>query len=92
MKATRYGIKNLKYIMNNLESWISEGDDTYEYREDLFIGIVEQLAMYVTHVAGNVGAILSTKLKKGTQCHVFAQIPKAQQKEALNYLSRFITI
>ena len=29
--------------MNNLESWISEGDDTYEYREDLFIGIVEQL-------------------------------------------------
>ena len=55
MKATRYGIKNLKYIMNNLESWISEGDDTYEYREDLFIGIVEQLAMYVTHVAGNVG-------------------------------------
>ena len=37
MKATRYGIKNLKYIMNNLENWISEGDDTYEYRENLFI-------------------------------------------------------
>lgn len=65
MKATRYGIKNLKYIMNNLESWISEGDDTYEYREDLFIGIVEQLAMYVTHVAGNVGGYFVNEVKEG---------------------------
>ena len=86
MKATRYGIKNLKYIMNNLESWISEGDDTYEYREDLFIGIVEQLAMYVTHVAGNVGGYFVNEVKEGDTMPRFAQIPKAQQKEALNYL------
>ncbi|NVB76452.1 zinc-dependent metalloprotease, partial [Phocaeicola vulgatus] len=82
----RYGIKNLKYIMNNLESWISEGDDTYEYREDLFIGIVEQLAMYVTHVAGNVGGYFVNEVKEGDTMPRFAQIPKAQQKEALNYL------
>ena len=86
MKATRYGIKNLKYIMNNLESWISEGDDTYEYREDLFIGIVEQLAMYVTHVAGNVGGYFVNEVKEGDTMPRFVQIPKAQQKEALNYL------
>ena len=86
MKATRYGIKNLKYIMNNLENWISEDDDTYEYREDLFIGIVEQLAMYVTHVAGNVGGYFVNEVKEGDTMPRFAQIPKAQQKEALNYL------
>lgn len=86
IKATQYGIKNLKYITQNLEKWISENDDTYEYREALFTGIVEQLAMYVTHVAGNVGGYFINEVKEGDLMPRYAQIPKEQQKEALNYL------
>lgn len=86
IKATQYGIKNLKYILSNMENWITEGDDTYEYREDLLMGIVEQLAMYVTHVAGNVGGYFINEVKEGDVMPRYAQIPKSQQKEALNYL------
>lgn len=86
IKATQYGIKNLKYITQNLEKWIAEGDDTYEYREALFTGIVEQLAMYVTHVAGNVGGYFINEVKEGDLMPRYAQVPKAQQKGALNYL------
>ena len=42
--------------------------------------------MYVTHVAGNVGGYFVNEVKEGDTMPRFAQIPKAQQKEALNYL------
>lgn len=86
VRATKYGIKNLKYITSNLEKWISKGDDNYEYRQSLLDGIVEQTAKYVTHVAGNVGGYFVNEVKEGDSMPRFAAIPATQQKEALNYL------
>jgi len=86
VKATKYGIKNLKYIASNMEKWISTGDDTYEYRQSLYEGIVNQTAMYITHVAGNIGGYFLNEVKEGDPMPRFAAIPAAQQREALNYL------
>lgn len=86
VKATKYGVKNLKYITANMEKWISTGDNDYELRQELFNAIVNQLAMYVTHVAGNVGGYFVNEVKEGDLMPHFAPIPAAQQREALNYL------
>lgn len=86
IKATKYGIKNLKYILQNMDSWIAEGDETFEYREDLLLGIVEQMAMYVTHVAGNIGGYYTNEIKVGDEMPRFAPLSTERQKAALNYL------
>lgn len=86
IKATKYGIKNLKYIMKNIDKWITKDDDDYEYREGLVNGIVEQLAMYTTHVAANVGGCYMNEVKADDKMPRFAPIPKQKEKEALKYL------
>lgn len=86
IKATQYGVKNLKYILKNLDAWITEGDETYKYREDLLMGIIEQLAMYVTHVAGNIGGCYINEVKVGDTMPRFAPLSTKYQKAALNYL------
>ncbi len=86
IKATKYGIKNLKYIVENLDSWIKEGDETYEKRGELLTGAIEQLAMYVTHVVGNIGGCYINEIKKGDELPRFAPLSTQYQKEALNYL------
>lgn len=86
IKASKYGIKNLKYILKNINNWITQDDDTYEYRADLLMGIVQQLAMYVTHVAGNVGGCYVNEVKVGDEMPRFAPLSKEREKAALNYL------
>ncbi len=86
IKATHYGIKNLKYILKNMNNWITDGDDDYEYRAGLLMGIVQQLAMYVTHVASNVGGCYVNEIKVGDSLSRFAPLSTSYQKEALSYL------
>lgn len=86
IKATKYGIKNLKYILKNMNKWIVQDDDTYECRQELFMGIIEQLAMYVSHVAGNIGGCYMNEVKVNDKMPRFTPLSTAYQREALNYL------
>jgi hypothetical protein len=86
IKATKYGIKNLKYIMKNIDKWITKDDDDYEYRSGLVDGIVQQLAMYITHVAANVGGCYMNEVKVGDPMPRFAPLNKEYQEIALKYL------
>ncbi|MDD6152010.1 MAG: zinc-dependent metalloprotease [Bacteroidales bacterium] len=84
--ATKYGVSNLKYIMRNFMDWISEDDDEYETRTDIYNAIINQYLMYVQHVTMNVGGLYKNEIKKGDPMPRFENIPAARQKAALDYL------
>lgn len=86
IKATRYGVKNLKYIAENMDKWIDRNDDTYEVRQIFFSGIIEQLLMYVRHVANNVGGYMSNEVKSDDIMPRYAPLSTSYQREALKYL------
>ena len=65
IKASEYGIKNLKYVLANLSDWIGD-DASTAHRQQLYSGIVDQYYRYLLNVAANVGGVYLTEVKEGT--------------------------
>ena len=89
MKAGDYGIKNLKYILSNLNKWILD-DETAEHRQGFYNQIVNQYSRYLQNVVYCVGGIYLTEAKDGTPAKRFVAVPKAKQKAAVNWVIRQI--
>jgi hypothetical protein len=82
VKASTYGIKNLRYILSHLEEWIT-GDEDYGHRQALYAQILNQYYRYVHNVLYNVGGIYLTEVKEGTPGERHQPVPKARQKASL---------
>jgi hypothetical protein len=86
MKASEYGIKNLKRIMENLEKWTQQDNDQYDDLEEMWNEVRGQFWRYTNHVLRNIGgAYLNTP---GKEPRSF--VPKEIQREAVQYLGRNI--
>lgn len=84
--ATRYGVKNLKYITGNFMEWCSDDDADYSQRINLYNGILNQYLTYCQHVLLNVGGIYKNEVKSCDSEAPFLNIPREKQLEALNYM------
>lgn len=85
VKATKYGVSNLKYIMSRFMDWV-EDDDEYEFRTGIFNGILNQYLTYAQHVVMNVGGLYKNEVTSEDTMPRFENIPAARQKESLEYL------
>ncbi|SHF36094.1 protein of unknown function [Bacteroides faecichinchillae] len=85
VKATQYGVKNLKYILSNLNQWLEEEDVDYTHRSDLYDGILMQYITYMLHVYHNIGGIYLYEKLVGDKVEALQSEPKEKQKEAMNY-------
>lgn len=86
IKASTYGIKNLKYILSNLNEWLAEDDMDYQRRSDLYDAIVMQYYLYMTHVYANIGGINMNEKHVGDLVTAYQSIPREKQKEALTFM------
>ncbi len=88
MKASDYGIKNLKRIIVNLPEWTKEeGEEGYKNLSDVYGQLVGQYNRYVGHVLKNVGGIYETYKSSSQPGDIFEFVPKAMQKDAFNFLN-----
>ena len=84
MKAGDYGIKNLQYILKNLDNWIKDDSDgTHKYA--LYQGIANQFYRYIRNTLYNIGGIYLTEVKDGTPGDRFRAVPRATQKASLKW-------
>ncbi|MCD6013185.1 MAG: zinc-dependent metalloprotease [Flavipsychrobacter sp.] len=89
MKASEYGIKNLKRICEKLTEWTKEDADKYENLKDMYSALVGQYNRYMGHVVKNVGGIYETpKSVEQTGEDVYEPTPKAIQQEAITFLHK----
>jgi Met-zincin/Domain of unknown function (DUF5117)/Domain of unknown function (DUF5118) len=86
MKASEYGIRNLKKIIVMLPLWTREEADTYENLEDMYSQLIGQFSRYVNHVAKNVGGIYETFKSVEQPGDVYAPTPKIIQEQAVSFL------
>jgi len=88
MKASGYGIANLKRILPNIEKWTYEKGEDYSNLKEIYGEIVGQFNRYMGHVTTNVGG-LSENFKTYEQSGpVYAYLPQAKQKEAIAFLNQ----
>lgn len=86
MKASEYGIKNLKRILDKLPEWTKEEGDKYENLKEMYSQVVGQFNRYVNHVSKNIGGIYETPKSVEEKGDVYEPTPKVIQKEAVNFL------
>lgn len=88
MKASNYGIANLKRILPNVEKWTYQKGKDYSDLKEIYTEIVGQYNRYMGHVATNVGG-LSENFKTYDQTGaVYAYLSKAKQKEAIAFFNQ----
>lgn len=86
VKASLYGISNLKYILSNLNDWV-EDDKDFSYRNEIYTGIVYQYLTYIQHVYANIGGIyLYEKYANDPIDYSYVCVPRDVQKKAFDFL------
>ncbi|MCE7062659.1 zinc-dependent metalloprotease [Dyadobacter sp. CY343] len=87
MKASEYGIKNLKRIVPNLIAWSKEDGESYKELDELYSNVTSQYRRYIGHVMKNVGGIYDDPITYDMEGQTFTAVPKATQKEAVEFLN-----
>ena len=87
VKASEYGIKNLKRVMQHLPQWTKEENDKYDDLVEMYKAVADQFNRYMNHVAKNIGGRYINNMPG---LEPYAPVPVARQREALQYLGRNI--
>ncbi|WP_026629544.1 zinc-dependent metalloprotease [Dyadobacter alkalitolerans] len=86
MKASEYGIKNLKRILPNLIEWSREDGESYKELDEIYNNVIQQYRRYLGHVMKNVGGIYDNPTTYDMEGSTFETVPKSTQKEAVVFL------
>lgn len=87
MRASDYGIRNLKRILPNLKDWSKENGESYQELDELYGNVVGQFRRYIGHVTKNIGGIYDTPTTYDMAGNAFSVVPKSTQKEAVSFLN-----
>ncbi len=86
MKASEYGLKNLKIVVSNILDWTYDKDETYYQTGKLYIGAIGQWQLYNHHVLTNIGGVYLNNTVHGDTKESYVPVPAAIQKKAVAYL------
>lgn len=88
IKASEYGIKNLKVVMANVLAWTREENDIYDNAMDMYDKIGGQYQAYIKHVLANIGGTYETLKSVEQTGNIYTIVPKEIQKNAINFLNK----
>ncbi len=87
MRASEYGIKNLKRILPNLLDWTKENGESYAELDELYGALTGQFRRYMGHVTKNIGGIYDSPKTYDMTGNQFEVVPRAIQKDAVLFLN-----
>lgn len=88
MKASAYGIKNLKRVLAGIPEWSKEPNEGYDNLATLYKEVVGQYSRYMGHVTKNIGGIETTPKSIEQPGDIYEFTSKARQKEAMAFLQQ----
>ncbi|MGO4293940.1 zinc-dependent metalloprotease [Chitinophaga sp. RAB17] len=86
VKASQYGLQNLKRIVPQILSWTREEGDNYDEAGKMLNSAIGQWNQYAYHVLANVGGIYITPTVYGQQQNTYEHVEKKKQQAAVHYL------
>ena len=87
VKASQYGIANLKRILPNIEKWTYEEGKPYDNLKELYGEVLGQWNRYMGHVRSNIGGIYENDKTYEQKGPVYTHVAKAKQKTALKFIN-----
>ncbi len=86
VKASKYGLLNLKRIVSNIIEWTYEDGKPYEEAGLLLNDAIGQWYQYAYHVLTNVGGIYIQPTVYGQNADSYTHVSKERQRESVRYL------
>ena len=83
VKASEYGIRNLKRVMDNLLQWTRQDNDQYEDLQSMYKSVTDQYMRYINHVMKNLGGQYRNNMPG---MEPVEKIPAWRQKEAVRFM------
>ena len=91
VKASSYGLKNLKIVANNLKKWTSSPNKNYTDLKELYGELISVYRRYIYHVHSIVGGVNETlHTSKQDEVKTYINVPKDKQLEALRFLKQHL--
>lgn len=88
MQASEYGLKNLRHVVKALPEWTWEEADMNANLSRVYGEVIGQYQRYMGHVLTNIGGVYHHYKSVEEKGDVYEAVPKARQKEALDYVNR----
>ncbi|MBT8178891.1 MAG: zinc-dependent metalloprotease [Eudoraea sp.] len=86
VKASRYGIDNLKRIVPNLTEWTYEAGKNYDDLGTLYGQVISQFNRYMGHVGNNIGGVYENHKTYEQEGAVYTHVPKKHQQACMDFL------
>ena len=86
IKASEYGIANLKRIMPKLIDWTTEDGETYSELGYMYGQVLGQFGRYMGHVSNNIGGIYQYYKTSDQDGAVYTHVKKSHQQKCMNFL------
>ena len=86
VKASEYGLKNLKIVSKNLDNWTTKKGQTYDDLDELYNELLGVYRRYIYHVVKMIGGINETLMLKGQQNIPYKNLAANEQRRALSFL------
>ena len=87
VRASDYGISNLKIIIDNFDKWLLEKGQRYDEIENIYREIVKQYNRYVKHVVPYIGGIRYEEIRQGDDRSTGKHyVNKVEMRRAMNWL------
>ncbi len=86
IKASTYGIANLKRIVPRLEEWTAKDGKNYDDLEKLYGQVIAQFNRYMGHVSNNIGGVYEHQKTYDQEGPVYTHVPKEHQENCMEFL------
>ena len=90
IKASDYGLKNLKIVAKNLPSWTSDKTNNYQDLEELYGELLGVYSRYIGHVVTNIGGVYENIKMPNQEGVVYTHQDKVIQKASMAWLHKNI--
>ena len=86
VKASNYGIANLKRILPRLIEWTYQDGKNYDDLETLYDQVFNQFNRYMGHVRSNIGGVYQYNKTYEQEGAVYTHVPTNRQRNSLQFL------
>lgn len=88
IKASNYGIENLKRIVPNLIEWTAEDGKDYDDLGKLYGQVLSQYNRYMGHVSNNIGGVYEHFKTYDQEGVVYTHVAKDHQKNCMQFVQQ----
>jgi len=86
IKASDYGIANLKYILGHFNEWMADIDPDATLRTQRYEELAKQYDRYIGNVMMNIGGVYMTAVKPGTSGKTAIAVDRDIQSQSVRWV------